>query len=187
MTSIPWDPCHEIPGVGSLAPSWQGRGTALPIHIRNYKRGKEVYQSARAAITKYHRLTKQQEIFLIFSYLFHCCARAFSTCIKQGLLFAAGFSLPCSFCCCRTQGLGVWAQWLRPPGSRMQVHSRGAQAQLFSACGIFPDQESNLCVPCTDRWILSTGPPGSPKQKFFMSQLWKLEVQDEGVRWFGFF
>ena len=55
-----------------------------------------------------------------------CCARAFSSCGAQA-------SHCCGFSCCRAQALNS--------GSIVVAPSLG----FSEACGIFPDQELNLC------------------------------------------
>lgn len=70
------------------------------------------------------------------------CVWAFSSCAEWGLLCGGGFS------CCEARapehGLGSW------------VHGRSRSA----ACGILPDQRSNLCPPVLASGFSTTGPPG---------------------------
>ena len=64
-----------------------------------------------------------------------CCGLAFSSCGEWGLLF---FAVPASHCsgfsCCGARTLGARA-------SVVVAHGLSCSA----ACGIFPDQGSNLC------------------------------------------
>ena len=76
-------------------------------------------------------------IFLLFLAVLGLCfsARAFSSCGKRGLLFIAGTGLSLS-----------WPLFLRSTGSGRAgsvVVARGPSCS--AACGIFPDQGSNLC------------------------------------------
>ena len=66
---------------------------------------------------------------------FHCCAQAFSSCSKQGLLSSCSAQdSHCSgFSHCRAQALGAWA-------SVVEAH----ELSCPMACGIFPDQWLNL-------------------------------------------
>ena len=64
-----------------------------------------------------------------------CCAEAFCRCSKQGLLSSCGSGVShCSDSCCRAQALGLTG-----------FSSCDAGTCLPMACGMFPDQISNLC------------------------------------------
>ena len=87
--------------------------------------------------------------FLNFMYLFlavlgaHCCRQPFSSCVGRGLLSVAvhGFSLGWLLLLWSTGSRAHRLRLLRCVGS--VVASRGLSCP--AACGIFPDQESNLC------------------------------------------
>ena len=83
--------------------------------------------------------------------------RAFSSCGKRGLLSSCGsWSSHCSgFSCCGLQSLGC--------AGSVAVTNR---LSCSLACGIFPDQGSNL-FPCTGRCILNTQPPRKTKDSYF--------------------
>ena len=101
-----------------------------------------------------------------------CCVWAFSSCGERGLLSIAVRSLHCSgFSCCGAQALGMWAQELQLPGSRAELglSSCGHGLSGCRACGIFPDQGSNLCPL---HWQSDSYPlcqRGSPRNVFFHS------------------
>ena len=95
-------------------------------------------------------------IFLInlFIYLYlavlglRCCVQAFSSCGEWGatLRCSARASYCHGFCCCRAPALGarasvVVARRLWSAGSVVVAHGLSCS----TACGIFPDQGSNLC------------------------------------------
>ena len=102
-------------------------------------------------------------IFFKFVYLFiyqlcwvFTAVWAFSSCGEQKLLSDCdAWASHCSgFSCCRAWSLGcsglssfgTWAQYLRLPGSRAQSQKLWRLALCSVACGIFPDQRSNLCL-----------------------------------------
>ena len=84
-----------------------------------------------------------------------CCARAFSSCGEQGLLFVAVSGLLTAVASLVVEhrlkahriqqfqhaGSVVVARGLQSAGSVVVVHGLSCSA----ACGIFPDQGSNLC------------------------------------------
>ena len=79
-------------------------------------------------------------LIYLFIYLFlavlglRFCARAFSSCSKQGPLFIA-------VCGPLSRPLLLWSTGSRRAGSVVVAHGLSCSA----ACGIFPDQGSNLC------------------------------------------
>ena len=83
------------------------------------------------------------QTFLLFKkniYLFF--VQAFSTCSEQGLLFLLVLGLLIAVAShYRAQALGTWASELQYLGSVVVAHGLSFPA----ACGIFPDQGSNLC------------------------------------------
>ena len=91
-------------------------------------------------------------LFLFLAALgLRCCAWAFSSCCKWGLLFIAVHRLLMSVTSTvAAQALGCqgfsshssWAQWLQLPGSRAVVVAHGLSCSM--SCGIFPDQGLNL-------------------------------------------
>ena len=90
----------------------------------------------------------------------HCCAWAFSSCGKQGLLLVA---------VCRpliTMGslvAGAWASVGMVP--RLKSTGSIAVAHVLScsvAREIFPDQESNPCLLHRQHGFCTTEPPGEP-------------------------
>ena len=94
--------------------------------------------------------------FLSFIYLFMaalglcCCARAFSICGEQGLLFiAVRRSHRDGFSCC-----GAWA--LGTQASVVVAH----RLSCSSACGIFPRPGIEHVFPALAGGCLSTVPPG---------------------------
>ena len=80
---------------------------------------------------------------------FHCCLWAFSSCEEQELLFSC--HVQASQCgdisCFRARAIGLRVSIAVVPGLSRSV-----------ACGIFPEQGSNLC-PLAGRF-LTTGPLG---------------------------
>ena len=77
-----------------------------------------------------------------------CCPRAFSSCGERGLLFLAvrGLLIAGASLCCGAWALGARASvavahGLSSAGSVVVAHGLSCSA----ACGIFPDQGSNLC------------------------------------------
>ena len=99
-----------------------------------------------------------------------CCARAFSSCGEQGLLFVAvrglltaGASHCSGFSCCGARALGAWAsvvvacalQQLWLAGSRVQAQ------QLWPTGLVAPrhvgssQTRARTCVPCIGRRILN--------------------------------
>ena len=96
----------------------------------------------------------------------HCCAWAFSSCGKQGLLLVA---------VCRpliTMGslvAGAWASVGMVP--RLKSTGSIAVAHVLScsvAREIFPDQESNPCLLHRQHGFFTTEPPGEPLEgRFF--------------------
>ena len=115
--------------------------------------------------------------FKKFIYLFlavlglRCCARAFSNCSEQGLLFVAVHGLLIAVASLAAEhgpqvgfsSCGTWAQQLCLTGSRAQssaVVTHGLSCS--TACGISPDQGSN---PCPLHWQADSQPlhhQGSP-------------------------
>ena len=88
------------------------------------------------------------------------CARAFSSCGERGPLLSrcAGLSL--------SQPLLLWSTGSRRAGSVVVAHGPGCSA----ACGIFPDQGSNLCPL---HWQADSQPlrhQGSPTFFFYYNQ-----------------
>ena len=99
--------------------------------------------------------------FYIFKFLFIflflaalglcCCPRAFSSCGAGAPLCCGARASHCSgFSCCRAQALGmqasvVAARGLQSAGSVVVAHGLSCS----TACGIFPDQGSNLCPLCS--------------------------------------
>ena len=83
-----------------------------------------------------------------------CCARAFSSCSEQGLLFIAVHGLltvVASRCGCTAWALGAWASVVVAQG-----------LSCTAACGVFLDQGSN---PCPLQWQADSLPldhQGSP-------------------------
>ena len=77
----------------------------------------------------------------------HCCAWAFSSCGKQGLLFVAvrGLLIAVVSLCCGAQALGMRAAVVVARG--LSSVARGLSCS--AACGIFPDQGLN---PCPLHW-----------------------------------
>ena len=93
---------------------------------------KHIYPSHLIFI--FFRILKKKFFLTVLG--FHCSAWAFSGCSKQGLLSSwdVWASLCSGFSCCRAQALGVQASVVVAHGLSCSV-----------ACGIFPDQGSNLC------------------------------------------
>ena len=102
-------------------------------------------------------MTFLKGFFFVFCFFF-CCAgssllhRLFSSCGEWRLLSSCGVQASyCSgFSCCQVQTVGhtgfsscgTWAQELWFPGSIAVAQGLGCSM----ACGIFPDQGSNLCL-----------------------------------------
>ena len=101
----------------------------------------DTYQSS---LLKEHAQFKKKIHLFIYLFLaalgLRCCARAFSSCGEQGLLFVAvhGLLICGGFSCCGARPLGTQAS---------VVASHGPSCS--AACGIFPDQGSN---PCPLHW-----------------------------------
>ena len=106
----------------------------------------------------------------------HCCAQAFSSCGQRGLLFIAVRSLLIAVASPvaghRLQACGLQQLWhagsvvvahgLQSAGSVVVAHGLSCSA----ACGIFPDQGSNLCPL---HWQADSQPlchQGSPSDAF---------------------
>ena len=79
-------------------------------------------------------------LFLLAVLGIHCCALAFSSCSKKGLLSTCGARAShCGgFSYCKH---GLWGAW----ASAIVVHRLSCSV----ACGIFPDQGEN---PCPQHW-----------------------------------
>ena len=93
--------------------------------------------------------------FLKFIYLnlfiFGCVGSSlllmgFSSCSEWGLLCCGAQASHCSgFSCCGARALGMQAQQLWLMGSKAQAQQLWHRLSCSTACGIFPDQVSNLC------------------------------------------
>ena len=131
--------------------------------------------------------------FIYFIYLFLavlglcCCARAFSGCSQQGLLFVevcrlltAAASLVVEHGL-QARGLqqlwhagfsscGTWAQQLWLSGSRVQPQQlwRMAWAQLLCVMWDLPGPGLEPMSPALEGGFLTTAPRGKPTQKYFM-------------------
>ena len=82
-----------------------------------------------------------------------CCARAFSSCGKQGLLFVAVLGLLIAVASrCGAQALGARA-------SVVVAHGLSCSA----ACGIFPRPEIESVSPALAGGFLTSAPPGKPQ------------------------
>ena len=123
--------------------------------------------------------------FILFIYLFlaalglHCCAQAFSSCGKQGPLFAVVHGLHPwrwlflhlhggGFSYCRAQALGAWASivvahGLSSCGSQAlerRLSSCGAWAQLLRGMWDLPGPGLEPVSPALAGRFLTTAPPG---------------------------
>ena len=77
----------------------------------------------------------------------HCCAQALSSCSERGLLFVAVRGLLIAVASLVTEHR-LQACGLSSCGSQAlecRLSSCGARLSCSAACGIFPDQGSNLC------------------------------------------
>ena len=90
----------------------------------------------------------------IYLFIYFGCARVFSSCGERGLLFVAVVASHCGgFSCCGARALGAWASVVAAHGlsncglraRECRLSSCGAWLSCSVACGIFPDQGSNLC------------------------------------------
>ena len=121
--------------------------------------------------------------FIYFIYLFLsalglcCCAWAFSSCGKQGLLFVAVRGLLLAVASLVAEhglqvrglqqlwhkGSGVVARGFQSTGSVVVAHGLSCSA----VCGIFPDQGLNPCPLPMAGGFLTTAPPGKSLRHFF--------------------
>ena len=91
----------------------------------------------------------------------HWCTQNFSSCSEWGLLFMAmhGRLLTfCGFSCCKAQALEAQASVAAVRG----LSSCDTRGCCSTACGIFPDQGSNLCPLHWQAHSYPLCPQGSP-------------------------
>ena len=111
-----------------------------------------------------------------------CCARAFSSCSEQGLLFL----VVCGLLLLQSTGsrhagfssCGTWAQQLWLAGSRGQAVVVAHGLSCSAACGIFLDQGSNPCPLHLAGGFLTTVPPGK-SQVFLIIPLSHFTVNNQ--------
>ena len=145
--------------------------TPFPFHHGHYRQNGPSKDSSRKLISSLKNglglyLTESVKLFVFcfwllffffliyFIYLFlaalglRCCTQAFSSCVEWGLPFIVVHRLPhCGgFSCCGAWALGtrasvVVSHRLQSTGSVVVAHGPSRSA----ACGILPDQGSNLC------------------------------------------
>ena len=85
-------------------------------------------------------------------------------------LWCSGFSL-------------LWLLLLQSSGSELRLNSCGAPSLSCSeACGIFPDQESNLCPLCWQAGSFPLCYQGSPRNQFYTEQRLFVNLQREGPK-----
>ena len=119
------------------------------------------YKSEQNIVYGMEGLGELNKWFIYLSIFYFCCAgfslllMGFLSCGKLG-----GYSLQpsASHCsglsCCRVQALGTWAQQLWGTGFVAPKHVESSPAR------------GRICVPCIDRQILNTGPPGKSNKRF---------------------
>ena len=105
-----------------------------------------------------------------------CCAQAFSSCSKRGLLFDAvcGLLIAVASLCCRARALGAWASvavasGLSSCGSRAlerRLSSCGSRAQLLRSMWDLPRPGLEPVSPALAGGFLTIVPPGKSWSKF---------------------
>ena len=112
-----------------------------------------------------------KKLFYLLAVLgLHCCVDFFSSCSNQGLLCSWDApASPCSrFSCCGVRALGAWDSGAAAPSfSGLGSIVVTLRLSCSAACGIFPDQGSNLCLLYWQMDSLSLSHQGSPPALFF--------------------
>ena len=120
-----------------------------------------------------------KKIYIFLAVLgLHCCAQAFSSCSKQGLLFVVvrGLLIAVACLCCGARALGTqasvfMARGLSSCGSRAlqrRLSSCGAQAQLLHGMWDLPGPGLEPMSPAQADGFLTTAPPGKPPNIVFL-------------------